>query len=104
MGTYGPFICDDQVGETMQTLQRRSGSGLVTLPKKGLERDGVLNDDGGIPDQQSLVVDRLGERVYLVRLVEDAEVPDAGETEVVERLAARRLMQQDAFGQPRTAD
>ncbi|QZP37067.1 hypothetical protein [Halobaculum magnesiiphilum] len=88
----------------MQTLQRRSGSGLVTLPKDGLERDGVLDDDGEIPEQQNLVVDRLGRRVYLVRLVDDARVPDAEETEVVERLAAQRLMQQDAFGRTQTAD
>ncbi|SHG77957.1 hypothetical protein [Halobaculum gomorrense] len=87
----------------MQTLQRRSGSGLVTLPKDGLERDGVL-DDGEIPEQQNLVVDRLGRRVYLIRLVDDGIVPDAEETEVVERLAAQRLMQQDAFGRTQTAD
>ncbi|MFC7096061.1 hypothetical protein [Halobaculum marinum] len=88
----------------MQTLQRRSGSGLVTLPKKGLERDDVLTEDGEIPEQQNLVVDRLGRRVYLVRLVDDARVPDAEETEVVERLAAQRLLQQDAFEQGSAAD
>ncbi len=77
---------------------------MVTLPKCGLERDGVLNEDGAIPGEQNVVVDRLGRRVYLVRLVDDAQVPDPLETEVVERLAAQRLMEQDAFGQPRTAD
>lgn len=88
----------------MRKLQANGGSGLVALPKDGLGRDGILADDDSIPDEQPVVVDRLGECVYLVRLVNDAQVPDAEDTEVVERLAAQRLMNQDAFGQPRTAD
>ncbi|MFC7070567.1 hypothetical protein ACFQL9_13015 [Halobaculum lipolyticum] len=87
----------------MQTLQNKSGSGIVTLPKADLDRDEVL-DDGEIPAEQNLVVDRLGRRVYLVRLVDDGHIPNPEETEVVERLAAQRLMQQDAFGRMGNAD
>ena len=88
----------------MRKLQANGGSGLVALPKDGLGRDGVLDDDGSIPGGQPVVVDRLGRRVYLVRIVDDAQVPDAEETEAVERLAAQRLMQQDALGRTQTAD
>jgi len=66
--------------------------------------DSLLDDAGEIPDQQNPVIDRFGRRIYLVRLVDDTRIPDAEETEGVERLAAQRLMQQDAFGQPRAVD
>jgi len=84
----------------MQTLTRKGSSGIVTLPKDYLLRDDVL-EDGDVPEEQNLVVDRLGRRAYLVRLVDDGTIPDPEQTEVVERLAARRMMQQDAFGNPK---
>ncbi|WP_435147638.1 hypothetical protein [Halobaculum sp. P14] len=87
----------------MQTLQNKSGSGVVTLPKSFLQRDDVL-DDGEIPNEQNLLVDRLGRRVYLVRLVDGGTIPEAEESEAVQRIVARKLMDQDALGQPRTAD
>ena len=87
----------------MQVLQDNSGSAAVTLPKQDLQRDGVITD-GDIPGNQNVVVDRLGQCVYLVRLVDDGVVPDAEETEVVERLAAQRIMQQDAYGNHSPAD
>ncbi|WP_435143745.1 hypothetical protein [Halobaculum sp. P14] len=87
----------------MQTLQKKSGSGVVTIPKDDLERDEIL-EDGALPAEQNVVVDRLGRRVYLVRFVDDTRIPEVEDTEVVERFAAQRLMNQDAFGQSQTAD
>jgi len=81
----------------MQKLQNRSGSGLVTLPKDFLERDGLLNSDGD-PDEAHLTVDRLGERAYVVRVC-DGDVPELSECEAIQRLAAERIVDEDVFGQ-----
>jgi len=70
---------------------------MVTLPKDGLERDGLVDDDGRPVGDQSMAVDRLGERCYLVRAV-DGDVPEVTETEVVQRLAAEMMLHQDAIG------
>ncbi|WP_373190080.1 hypothetical protein [Halolamina sp.] len=87
----------------MQKLRTDGSSGLVTLPRQYLQKDGVL-EDGDVPDERQVDVERLGERAYLVRVAEDGSLPDAQECEVVERLAAQRLLNENAFGQPRTAD
>lgn len=76
----------------MQTLQERSGSGLVTIPKRFLERDGLLDEDGK-PRRQSVTVDRLDEGVYAVRIC-DGDVPEVEETEKVQRLIAHAVMNQ----------
>ncbi|WP_424001182.1 hypothetical protein ACOZ4I_15680 [Haloarcula salina] len=81
----------------MQKLQNRSGSGLVTLPKDFLERDGLI-DDGGEPSEAHLTVDRLGERAYVVRVC-DGDVPELSECEAVRRLAAERMVDEDVSGQ-----
>jgi hypothetical protein len=81
----------------MQKLQNRSGSGLVTLPKDFLERDGLI-DEAGEPDDAHLTVDRLGERAYIVRVC-DGDVPELSECEAVRRLAAERMIDEDVFGQ-----
>jgi len=80
----------------MQKLQNRSGSGLVTLPKDYLERDGLIDSDGE-PDEAHLTVDRLGERAYVVRVC-DGDVPELSECEVVRRLAAERIVDEDVSG------
>jgi len=80
----------------MQKLQNRSGSGLVTLPKDFLERDGLLNSDGE-PDEAHLTVDRLDERTYVVRVC-DGDVPELSECEAIQRLAAERIIDEDMFG------
>jgi hypothetical protein len=72
----------------MQVLQQKNLSGVVTIPKEHLERDGVL-EDGEFPDEQNLVVDRVGRQQYLVRMVEGGDVPDLEEAEVVQRVAAK---------------
>ena len=76
----------------MQTLQQRSRSGVVTIPKRFLERDGLLDEDGN-PLQKPVTVDRLDEGVYAVRVC-DGDVPEVEETETVERLIAHAVMNQ----------
>jgi len=75
----------------MQVLQQKNLSGVVTIPKEHLERDGVLQD-GEFPDEQNLVVDRVGRQQYLVRMVEGGDVPDLEEAEVVQRVAAKLIL------------
>lgn len=41
----------------MQPIQDKSGSGVLSLPKDEQERDGFL-DDGDIPDDQNILVER----------------------------------------------
>ncbi|AZH26843.1 hypothetical protein [Haloplanus aerogenes] len=78
----------------MQVLQQKNLSGVVTIPKEHLERDGVL-EDGEFPDEQNLVVDRVGRQQYLVRMVEGGDVPDLEEAEVVQRVAAKVALERD---------
>ncbi len=87
----------------MQKLRNDGGSGLVTIPKNFLERDEVLEDDE-IPDEQRVNVDRLGRRAYLVRITDDGTLPELHECEVVRRIAAERVLNQDAYGRPQRAD
>lgn len=79
----------------MQKLQNRSGSGLVTLPKDFLERDGLLDSDGE-PDEAHLTVDRLDERAYVVRVC-DGDVPELSECDVIQRLAAERIVDENVL-------
>ena len=77
-----------QVTTHVQTLQKKSNSGLVTVPHRFLERDDIL-EDGELPDEQNLVVDRLDRRMYLVRFTDGGSIPDVEEAEAIERIAAR---------------
>ncbi len=80
----------------MQKLQNHGGSGVVTLPRDELEKDDVL-DDGEIPDEQHLDVERMGYRTYVVRIPEDGgTLPELTECDFVERLAAQRALDLDA--------
>jgi len=88
----------------MQTLRTDGSSGLVTIPRLYLDKDGVLTGDGDVPNEQHVDVERLGERCYLVRVADAGTLPDVQECEAVERLAAQRLLNENAFGQPRSAD
>ena len=87
----------------MQKLRTDGSSGLVTIPRAFLEKDHVL-DDGEVPDEQQVDVERLGERAYLVRVADDGKLPDPQECEVVERLAAQRILNEDAYGRQQRAD
>jgi len=81
----------------MQKLQNRDGSGVVTIPKDDLERDGLLTDEGE-PAEKHLTVDRLGERAYVVRVC-DGDVPELSECSEIRRIAAERILDEDVFGQ-----
>jgi len=87
----------------MQKLRNDGRSGLVTIPRNYLEKDGVL-DEGEIPDEQQVDVERLGRRAYLVRVTDDGSLPEPHECEVVERLAAQRILNEDAYGRQQRAD
>lgn len=80
----------------MQKLQDRNGSGVVTLPKSYLDRDGLLTEDGEIPETH-LAVERLGERAYVVRVC-DGDVPELAECELIRRIAAERVLDEDVLG------
>jgi len=87
----------------MQTLRTDGSSGLVTIPRLYLDKDGVLDGDD-VPDGQQVDVERLGERCYLVRVADAGTLPDVQECEAIERLVAQRLLNENAFGQPQKAD
>ncbi|GGN92288.1 hypothetical protein [Haloarcula pellucida] len=80
----------------MQKLQSRGGSGMVTVPKEFLDRDGLLDDDGE-PETAHLTVERLGERAYVVRVC-DGDIPELAECEEIRRIAAERVLDEDVFG------
>lgn len=79
----------------MQKLQNHHGSGLATIPKRFLERDDLVDDDGEPKDDVSLTVDRLDEKVYAIRVC-DGEVPEVEDTDFVQRLLARHVLDQDS--------
>lgn len=85
----------------MQKLRDDGGSGLVTLPKRYLEKDDVL-EDGDIPDEIAVDVERLDRRTYAVRICEDGEFPDLKDAEFIERLVGQRLFSEGIA--PETAD
>jgi hypothetical protein len=80
----------------MQQLQNHGGSGVVTVPKDFLERDGLVDDDGD-PADAHLTVDRLGDRAYVVRVC-DGDVPELTECEAIRRIAAERVLDEDVLG------
>ena len=71
----------------MQQLQAKSGSGVVTIPKAKLRQDDIL-DDGQIPDEQSVAVDRIGRRSYGVRFPDGGDLPELSKSESIRRIAA----------------
>lgn len=75
----------------MQKLQNHGGSGVVTIPRDDLEKDGVLENDD-LPDEQHLDVERMGRRTYVVRIPEEGDLPELAQCELVERLAAKRAI------------
>lgn len=57
-------------------LGNHSGTPTVSLSKDELQLDGIVTDDGEIPSDQEMYVNRIGEGTYLVRAVEDGDVPE----------------------------
>lgn len=75
----------------MQQLQAKSGSGVVTIPKAKLRQDDIL-DGGEIPNEQCVVVDRIGRRSYVVRFPEEGDLPELSECESIRRVAAELVL------------
>lgn len=57
-------------------LGDHSGTPTVSLSKDELQLDGIVNEDGEIPSDQEMYVSRIDEGAYLVRAVEDGDVPE----------------------------
>ncbi|WP_327051136.1 hypothetical protein [Halomicrococcus gelatinilyticus] len=55
-------------------LRDHDGTPLVALDKDELRIDNVLSDDGEIPDDQQMHVQRLGEGADLVRSVTEDQM------------------------------
>jgi len=88
----------------MPTLQDHGGSGVVTVRKDWLDKDGIL-EDGEIPDEQHVDVDRLGERAYVVRFTDDeGDLPELEHCQAIRRLAASMMLDAGALGQTPRAD
>ncbi|WP_280585094.1 hypothetical protein [Halorubrum sp. Boch-26] len=62
----------------MQTIQRKSGSGVVTLPKDHLELLGIL-DENGDPESTSVVVRMTSPGVWRIELAEGADLTEPGD-------------------------
>lgn len=60
----------------LRKLSVRKGTPSVSLDKGDLQLDGLVDEDGDTPENQMMHVQRLGQRVYLVRAVRDGSVPD----------------------------
>ena len=60
---------------SLQTIQRKSGSGVVTLPKDHLELLGLL-DENGDPESTSVVVRMTSPGVWRIELAEDADLEE----------------------------
>ncbi|SNR49219.1 hypothetical protein [Halorubrum vacuolatum] len=60
---------------SLRKLVDCDGTPRVTLDKGELGMDGVL-DDGQIPDDQRMHVQRLDRGVYVVRAVSDGRIPE----------------------------
>ncbi|NHN46966.1 hypothetical protein G9464_05060 [Halostella sp. JP-L12] len=57
-------------------LCNREGTPTVSLDNDDLRLDGIFADNGDVPANQEMHVQRVGEGAYLVRAVDDGSVPD----------------------------
>jgi len=60
-------------------LRNHDGTPIVALDKDELQMDGVLGMDGEIPDEQSMHIQRVGKRAWVIRAVNDDGIPELGE-------------------------
>ena len=56
---------------SLRSLANRDGTATVSLDKGELELDGILTDEGEIPENQKMHLQRVGEGAYLIRAVTD---------------------------------
>jgi len=68
---------------SFRKLRDRDGTPTVALDPGDLQVDGLM-DDGEIPDDQEMHVQRLASGVYMVRAVSEGQIP-----EMQEQLAIR---------------
>ncbi|MFC6727593.1 hypothetical protein ACFQDG_02935 [Natronoarchaeum mannanilyticum] len=57
----------------------RDGTPVVSLDKDELRLDGIVGDDGEIPEDQEMYIQRVDEGAYLVRAVDGDTVPEVEE-------------------------
>jgi hypothetical protein len=63
----------------LRTLRDHEGTPLVALDRNELAMDDVVDEDG-VPDQQKMHIQRVGEGAYLVRAVDPEDgIPDVTE-------------------------
>jgi hypothetical protein len=60
-------------------LSDRDGTPTVSLDKGDLQLDGIVDEDGEIPENQRMHVQRLGSGAYLVRAVTDDGVTEVSD-------------------------
>ncbi|WP_284010324.1 hypothetical protein [Haloarcula pelagica] len=71
-----------------QKLQNKNGSGLVTIPKDFLDRDGLLTEDGN-PEDRVVSVERLDSGAYILRVCDErGDLPELAECDAIQRVAA----------------
>lgn len=70
--------------------------GIVLERSDFLERDGILDDEGELPENTTAFTERLGERTYLVRVPEDGHVPELHECAPIRRVAGQILLEDGA--------
>ncbi|SNZ12391.1 hypothetical protein SAMN06269185_1686 [Natronoarchaeum philippinense] len=52
---------------------------MVSLDKRELRLDGIVDADGEIPQDQKKYVNRVAEGAYLVRAVDGDDIPEVGD-------------------------
>ncbi|WP_198665658.1 hypothetical protein [Haloprofundus halophilus] len=80
----------------IRKLSNRAGTPTISLDKGDLALDGIMDDDGTIPDCQMMHLQRMGEGVYVVRAIPNGQEDPKPlrETEMVQGLAAMKLHQE----------
>ncbi|MFC7095690.1 hypothetical protein [Halobaculum marinum] len=72
--------------------------GIMLERSDFLERDGILDDEGELPENTTAFTERLGEQTYLVRVPEDGHVPEVHECSSIRRVAGQLLLEADYSG------
>lgn len=72
--------------------------GIVLERSDFLERDGILDENGDLPENTTAFTERLGERTYLVRVPEDGYVPELHECAPIRRVAGQLYLKNTTGG------
>lgn len=60
----------------IRTLGDHDGTAKVSLDKTDLQLDGIIDEDGTIPEGQRVHYQRVAPGAYLIRAVRDGEVAE----------------------------